>query len=340
MLSRMWPLGLAAGREGLDPLVLLLLGLFIEAYVGEARLVFRFVKHPVKGIGALVSVLDRKLNRDYRSERDRLLRGALATVLVVAVSAALGLGVAWLTRHHPFGWVVELALIVTLLAQRGLYDRVRRVARALDREGLEAGRREVAHIVGRDVQRLDAHGVARAAVESAAENFCDAVVAPVFWYALLGFPGLLAYKAVNTMDSMVGHTSPKYRSFGMAAARLDDALNFIPARLAGVVFCAAALFAPTANPWAALKVMARDARKHRSPNAGWTEAAVAGALGLALSGPRHYAEHTVGDAWLGDGRARATAADIRRALYLYVVAGLINAGLVAAVLVARLTLAR
>lgn len=335
----MWTLGIAEGRAGLDPLVLLLLALFIEAYVGEMRPVFRVVKHPVAAIGALVALLERKLNRDYRSERDRALRGAFAATVVVAAALAVGLGVAWLSRHHPFGWAVELVLMVTLIAQRGLYDRVRRVARALDGEGLEAGRREVAHIVGRDVSRLDAHGVARAAIESAAENFCDAVVAPVFWYALFGFPGLVAYKAVNTMDSMIGHTTPKYRAFGMTAARLDDVLNLVPARLAGLVFCAAAAFAPTASPGAALKAMARDARKHRSPNAGWTEAAVAGALGLTLAGPRQYAEHTVADPWLGDGRARATSGDIRRALYLYMVAGLINAGLVAAATVARLSIA-
>jgi adenosylcobinamide-phosphate synthase len=155
--------------------------------------------------------------------------------------------------------------------------------------------------------------VARAAIESLAENFSDGVVAPVCWYVLLGLPGLFAYKMANTLDSMIGHRSPHYRAFGWAAARFDDALNLVPARLAGLLVSAAALFAKDARSGAALRVMLRDARKHRSPNAGWPEGAMAGALGLALAGPRRYAEGVVSDPWLGDGTARATVADIARA---------------------------
>jgi adenosylcobinamide-phosphate synthase len=207
----------------------------------------------------------------------------------------------------------------------------------LKTQGLEAGRKAVAHIVGRDVRRLDAHGVARAAIESCAENYSDAVVAPTFWYVLFGFPGLLVYKAVNTTDSMIGYRSPRYRAFGMAAARTDDAANFLPARLAGVFLCTAALFVPTARPVAGLRTMLRDAGNHRSVNAGWPEGAAAGALGLALAGPRTYTDSVIDDAWIGDGRAKATPRDIDRALYLYAVACLINAFVVAGLVTARLS---
>jgi adenosylcobinamide-phosphate synthase len=174
---------------------------------------------------------------------------------------------------------------------------------------------------------LDAHGVARAAIESLAENFSDGVVAPVFWYLLLGLPGLFAYKMANTLDSMIGHRTPHYRAFGWAAARLDDVLNTVPAPLSGVLLATAALFAKNGRPRHALAIMLRDGRKHHSPNAGWPESAMAGALGLALAGPRRYAEGLVADPWLGDGRARAGVADIRRGLQLYRLACLLEGGL-------------
>jgi len=209
------------------------------------------------------------------------------------------------------------------------------VARGLRQGGLPAGRAAVAHIVGRDPNSLDEHGVARAALESLFENFADGVVAPAFWYVIAGLPGLFVCKAVNTLDSMIGHRSPRYRAFGAAAAHLDTALNFIPARLAGVIIAAAAAFAPTAAPLAAFRVMFRDAAKHRSVNAGWPEGAAAGALKLALAGPRRYGRELVDDAWIGDGRRGADAADIRRGLFLFVMACLIHAMLVGGLIVAR-----
>jgi len=221
--------------------------------------------------------------------------------------------------------------VAVLLAQRSLFEYVARVGDALLRNGLTQGREAVAHIVGRDIQSLDEHGVARAAIESLAENFSDAVVAPAFWYALFGLPGLFVYKTVNTLDSMIGHRTPRYLQFGWAAARLDDLLNLVPARLSGVLLTAAALVSPQARVAPAFRVMLRDARKHRSPNAGWPEAATAGALDLALAGPRRYHGEIVDDPWLGDGRARATVADIGRALRLYMIACILQATLVLAV---------
>jgi len=214
-----------------------------------------------------------------------------------------------------------------LVAQRSLYEHVAAVAKALNSGGLAAGRRAVRHIVGRDPASLDAHGVVRAAIESLAENFSDGVVAPAFWYLLLGLPGLFAYKMANTLDSMIGHRSPRYRSFGWAAARLDDLLNLAPAPISGLLLIAAAIFAKNGRPDRALVVMVRDGRKHHSPNAGWPESAMAGALGLALAGPRRYPGGLVDDPWLGDGNARAATSDIARALQLYRLACLIEAGL-------------
>jgi len=332
----MFTFGLAGDIHGFDPLALLLIALIIEASVGDARLLFKFVPHPIILIGKMIDWFDRKLNREDRSEMDRAIRGALVVVIVVTICGGLGWAVAWLTQNHDFGWIVELFGLTALLAGRALYDRVRAVALAL-REGLEPARLEVAHIVGRDPRQLDEHGVARATIESAAENFCDGVVAPVFWYVLFGFPGLLIYKAVNTMDSMIGHMTPRYRAFGMTAARLDDVLNLIPARLSGLFIALGALFVPTASPKGAFKVMLRDAGKHKSMNAGWPEGAAAGALGLALAGPRRYSQRVVDDPWIGDGTAKATNKDIHRMLYLYMVASLINGVWVTALAIIRLS---
>lgn len=331
-------LGLAGATAPFDPLILLILALGIEAYVGDAAFVFRRIKHPIAIIGSLIGFFDDKLNRPKRPQVDRAIRGLFVVIFMIALTGSIGIGVMWLTLHVEWGWVLECALLVTLLAGRSLYDAVARVAKGLELDGLQGGRDAVRHIVGRDPNSLDAPGIARAAVESLAENFSDAVAAPVFWYVLLGFPGILVYKTVNTMDSMIGHRTPLHQAFGFTAARLDDALNAIPARLSALIFAAAALFVPTANPSAAIKTAIRDARKHRSFNAGWPEGAMAGALGIALAGPRTYGGETVNDHWMGDGRARLTHKDIERALYLYGVACLITGGIVAGIAALRLNL--
>lgn len=320
-----------------DPLLLLLAALLIDALIGGGRFLFGLIPHPVVVIGVTIGWLERKLNRPQRPEGDRAVRGMLVAAFVIVSCAVVGLAISWLTLRFPYAALLEGLLVTSLIAQRSLFDHVRAVSRALKTEGLEAGRAAVGHIVGRDVRLLDAHGVARAAVESCAENYSDAVVAPSFWYVLFGFPGLLVYKAINTMDSMIGYRSSRYHAFGMAAARIDDAANFLPARLAGVFLCLAAMFVPTARPLAGVRTMLRDARKHRSPNAGWPEGAAAGALDLALAGPRTYTGSVVADPWIGAGRARATVKDIDRALYLYVVACLINAFVVAVLVAVRLT---
>lgn len=315
---------------GPHPLILLLFALILDAYIGDPPGIYRLVPHPVALMGRMAAGLERRLNRADRGVVTRRVRGVLVVVVLVGLAAVAGVAIERLARAVPFGWFVELLLVMTLIAQNALYRHVKAVARALEDGGVDEGRAAVAHIVGRNPASLDEHGVARGAIESCAENLSDGVVAPVFWYVLLGLPGLLAYKMINTLDSEIGHRSPRYREFGATAARLDDAINYLPARLTGLIVALAALFVPAANPLRALGAMLSDARKHRSLNAGWPEAAMAGALDLALAGPRRYGEAVVKDAWMGDGRARAMPLDIRRSLYLFVVACLIDAGLVAA----------
>ncbi|MGB8275892.1 MAG: adenosylcobinamide-phosphate synthase CbiB [Alphaproteobacteria bacterium] len=323
-----------------DTILLVVMALGLDWVVGDMPVLFRFVPHPVQLMGGLVGWIERRLNRERRAPATRRIRGLIVVVLLCAVAAVAGFEIARVSRSVPYGFVIELFFVTALVAQRSLFDHVYAVAKALRGDGLAAGKDAVRHIVGRDLDQLDEHGVARAAIESCAENFSDGVVAPVFWYVVLGLPGLMVYKTANTMDSMIGHRSARYRDFGMAAARLDDLLNLIPARLAGLILAIAALFTPTANPIRALATMFRDAGKHSSPNAGWPEAATAGALDLALAGPRRYGEVLADDPWIGRGRARANHQDIHRTLFLYVVACAVNAALLGLVAAGQILLYR
>jgi adenosylcobinamide-phosphate synthase len=250
--------------------------------------------------------------------------------LLVAASGLIGFSVEAALPQTLSGKIALGLIASVLIAQRSLYQHVAEVRSAFAEGGLAEARAAVSMIVGRDPEQLDEAGVSRAAIESCAENFSDGVVAPVFWLALLGLPGLIAYKAINTADSMIGHRTARHECFGWAAARLDDLVNLIPARLSGLLL---AVVAPIANGAVgiALNVMRRDAPKHRSPNAGWPESATAGALGLALAGPRRYGEHIVDDPFLNaDARKEATPDDIGRALDLYVAACLLQAAVYAA----------
>lgn len=293
-----------------------LAALLAEAAIGYPAFVYRAIGHPVTWMGALLSALESRFNRTNLPAGWRRLLGVLtlASLLGVTGSAAIALD-----RAFTFGLIGTGLLVLgagSLLAQRSLHDHVRAVADALDRDGLAAGRGAVSMIVGRNPDRLDEAGVARAAIESLAENFSDGIVAPAFWLAVAGLPGAAIYKAANTADSMIGHRTPRYAAFGWAAARFDDAINLPASRLAAC-FLVVGAAAIGASPGGALRAVWRDASRHRSPNAGWPEAAMAGALGLKLAGPRVYGEETVDDAFMGDGRRDANAADIRRALRLF-----------------------
>jgi adenosylcobinamide-phosphate synthase len=310
--------------ESLSPAWILLAALIFDAVVGDPYVLYRTVPHPVALIGRAIAALDAAWNRPERGPRTRRLLG-VALLLVIAGGAALvGAAILVAARALPYGWVVEALCVYVLIAQKSLFLHVRAVARALKAEGLAGGRRAVGMIVGRDPETLDEAGVCRAAVESCAESYSDGIVSPIFWYAVLGLPGICAFKAVNTLDSMVGHLNEKYRDFGWASARFDDLANWIPARIAGWVLALAAAPFSWADGHAAAWIMLRDAGKHHSPNAGWPESAIAGALGLKLLGPRIYPGEVVDAPWIGEGTPDATPEHIARALKLYLVACTLN----------------
>jgi adenosylcobinamide-phosphate synthase len=287
-------------------LLLLAIALAIDAVLGEPEWLWSRVPHPVVLAGRLIGWLDWRLNKPGDTPNQQRAGGVAAVVLLAGGGVMLGEIIAWL----PGGDVWTALSAAILLSHRSLVQHVEAVAAGLT-EGLDEGRRAVSMIVGRAPESLDEHGVARAAVESAAENFADGVVAPAFWFLVGGLPGLIVYKLVNTADSMIGHRTEKHRHFGWAAARLDDLMNLAPARLTAVVFAVADLSVR------GLRTAWRDAAGHRSPNAGWPEASAASILGLALAGPRRYGDETVDDPWMNpEGRREADADDVTGAVNL------------------------
>ena len=291
--------------------------MLVELCVGYPATLHRAIGHPVTWMGRLIAWLDRALNRETATPQARRAAGVAAVLILLAIVGALAFLVQSALLRLPFGILAAAIVASTLVAQRSLHRHVADVAAALETGGVAAGRQAVAHIVGRDTEKLDAAGIARAAIESLAENFSDAIVAPVFWMAIGGLPGAALYKAINTADSMIGHRTPRHAAFGWAAARLDDLVNLPASRLSALLLVAAAALVKDASARAAWRAVWRDAARHRSPNAGYPEAAMAGALGLALAGPRVYGGVPVDDAVMGDGRRGAGAADIVRALALY-----------------------
>ncbi|WP_156678201.1 adenosylcobinamide-phosphate synthase CbiB [Sphingomonas profundi] len=286
--------------------------LVLDAALGWPAWLYARIGHPVGAFARIIGMCERRWNRPERTEGGRRFLGVVTICILVTVAG----GGAWLIQSaiHAFigpeGWPLVALLACPALAQRSLHDHVRPVASALTAGDLASARRRLAMIVGRDTGDLDEAGVARAAIESLAESFCDGVAAPLFWLVVLGLPGVWAYKAVNTADSLIGHREERWRAFGWAAARTDDLLNLIPARLAGPAICLAG-----GGGW---RVMVRDAGRHASPNAGWTEAAMAGALRLRLAGPVAYDGLLRDRAWIGDEGGADDAAAIKHALAIYV----------------------
>lgn len=300
-----------------NALYVVLAAILFDTLIGDPDFIWRRIPHPVVWIGNAIGALEQALNVASWSPLERRMAGVGVVLWLVIGGMIAGL---LIDIFLPTGWIglaAKALLASTLLAQRSLYQHVARVRRAFADGGVIAAQKAVAMIVGRDPERLDEAGVSRAAIESCAENFSDGIVAPAFWLAVLGLPGLIAYKAINTADSMIGHHSERYEDFGWAAARLDDLVNLVPARLSGALI---ALVAPIAKGSikTAFTIMLRDAPKHRSPNAGWPESAMAGALGIALAGPRIYAEGAVNDPYLNaEARRDATPDDIGQALKLF-----------------------
>jgi adenosylcobinamide-phosphate synthase len=317
--------------------VLTALAVLIEIIAGYPDWLLRSIGHPVIWMGRFIAIFERRWNNGNAGPGLRQILGVIVVLLLVAVVATAALIIERGLLILPLGMIGVGILASTLIAQRSLYQHVARVADALENEGIRSAQEAVSHLVGRDTQSLDEAGVARAAIESLAENFSDGVVAPVFWMIIAGLPGAATYKAISTADSMIGHHSPRYQAFGWAAARLDDLVNLPASRLAALLIIAAAAVTQGASAAAAWRAVRRDARHHRSPNAGYPEAAMAGALRLSLAGPRAYGGVVIDDAFMGDGRRAAKTTDIRAALALYRCADAILVGCIiftAAVLIA------
>lgn len=294
------------------------ISLVVELPFGYPDRIYRAIGHPVTWIGKLISFLDTRLNRASHPDTTRRLWGIAALVILILIPALIASAICLILGESALALLLIAILGSSLLSQRSLAAHVEAVATALETGGLEAGRKAVSMIVGRDPEKLDEAGVSRAAIESLAENFSDGIVAPAFWLGAGGLVGGVAYKAVNTADSMIGHRTTRHEAFGWAAARFDDLINLPASRLTALLIVIAAHFVNGTDPKRAWAAVWRDAGKHRSPNAGWPESAMAGALGLALAGPRTYGGVMVDDAFMGEGgRREATSADIRRALSLY-----------------------
>ncbi|MES3152921.1 adenosylcobinamide-phosphate synthase CbiB [Sphingomonas faeni] len=288
-----------------------IMAVLVDIAVGWPASLYRRIGHPVGGFAQLIAGGERRWNRDDASDATRRAAGVATLAIVVGVAIGASSAAVALARLvlGPVAWLAIGLMAAPGLAIRSLYDHVVPVARALETDTIDSARARVAMIVGRDVADLDEAAVARAAIESLAESVCDGVVAPLFWLLVAGLPGLWAYKAINTADSLIGHREQRWRAFGWAAARTDDVANLIPARISGVLLCLAGF-----GGW---RTMWRDAGNHASPNAGWPEAGMAGALGLRLAGPIGYDGAYVAKPYIGDGRADATAGDLRAALAIY-----------------------
>ena len=315
-----------------DTLIAVIVALSVDALAGDPQWLWRRITHPIVLFGRLVGALDRAWNKASDSFDKRRRAGLLALAAIIGTAGLTGALLEWMFSLSAFGPLLTGVVASVLIAQKSLYEHVWSVADQLGKNGIAGGREAVSHIVGRDPKYLDESGVARATIESLAENFSDAVVAPVFWFALFGLPGLVIYKAINTADSMIGYKSERHAAFGWASARLDDLVNFVPARLSMVFVALAALRSGGKSASAAFSSALGDASKHRSPNAGWPEAAFAGALGVALAGPRRYAHGLVDDEYINPGGKHVLErSDIDRALSLYtgasIVHGLIYVGL-------------
>lgn len=315
---------------GPESMLILLLALLIEAAVGDARLLARVAPTPGALVGAAARWFDKRLNRIDRSDGARRLRGTLVVLALMITAVGAGAAVTVLARFAPWGWALEMLVAARALSIRAPWVGLREVLTALETGGLDAGRKAVAPLTDRQSWSLDLHGVVRAGAEAAARDLGRRVVAPIFWYALLGLPGMLLWAAVDAMDRAIGHATPRYAHFGRAAAAMARLLGWLPARLTALLVAAAALFVPRARGWPALRAALRSAPGHPAGGDAWPMAAMAGALDLSLGGPRREGETSVPEPWLGDGRARAQPRDLRPAMVLFHVTVIVAAALVAA----------
>ncbi len=300
-----------------NTLAILIIALLIDSIIGDPDWLWKRVRHPVSLFATFVLYFD-KLRRPSNTPATDKLFGIVAITALTLISILIGIILAYLLKDSWWGIIISALTASIFVAQKSLFCHVKPVYKALQSNDLEKSREQVSKIVGRDPKHLDKSGVARATIETAAENLSDGIVAPVFWFFLFGLPGLLTYKAINTADSTIGYKNEKYKNFGWATARLDDLVNYIPARLSGllIAFCAPCV---NGSIKTAFKTMIKDASLHNSPNAGWPEASMAGVLGVALAGPRIYSTHKEDGNWINDiGRKEIGSIEIHNALKILV----------------------
>lgn len=317
---------MAAWTYGLeDRLLLVLLALCGHAFLVAPQLVVMHWRIPAFHIPLIrfIHALQEKLNRKKRSEESRRFRGMLLVAVLVALSLYIGYELKRWVALHQGGYLLEWLLIMLLVPVDRLLGKTVRASRIIAKGNLDEARQAVREIARRNIGQLDEPAILRASIEALVKNFADHVVSPLLWYMLLGLPGLIAARAINLLDHELGRRSSQYASFGWAAAKLDDLVQWIPARMAGVLVALAGGFVPGGNLARAFKITLRDAGRMVSPNSGWPISAAAGALGITLGGPRSYHMAYIEDPWVGEGTVKASLLHLRRALYLYAVACLL-----------------
>ena len=325
----MFLIGISGQSGGFDPLILLLAGIVIEAFIGHLSNFRNWMGSPSHVMSRYVYWCNDKLNRDNRSQGDRAIRGGVALLLLAILSGGFGWAVAILSQKIQLFWILEVALIVLFINQRGTHANVKKLSRSLRNSDLKAAQNNVLLTIYDNVDGTDADKMAALGLEICANAMTRNVVAPVFWYILFGLPGLLIFQSVAVQEQIIGKQTKKYHAFGFTAARLSDILQFVPARIAGLLIVIGAIFVPTATPRKALMVMLRDSSKHCSTITGWPLSAMVGALRLTISNNHKPPGQPTIFSWIGDGRAKITPRDISLGLYLFSVSCLLNTAIVA-----------
>jgi adenosylcobinamide-phosphate synthase len=326
---------LAGGNHG-EALILLLAALALDFLLGKVPGAFRLVPERSGVLTSFSAFLENRLNRPGRSDASLVIRGVAVVLLLLILAITVGMAVIVIARAIPYGWALEFSVLVLCISSRVVFYDMRRGQKFAASDDLDEGRRLVGELTGRDATQLDKYGLARVIVETGAVGVLHRSVAPIFWFVLLGLPGLLASRVIAGLALRAASRDRERQAFGAAAFALDHALGFLPSFLAGYLLALGALFVPSANFGRALQVMSLDARRDAVVNNGGVKGAAAGALGLALGGPFGTKGGGVHDAWIGNGNARVGQADIRRAYYQFTVATLFSLLLVAGLALLRL----
>ncbi|TDI63948.1 MAG: hypothetical protein E2O90_10830 [Alphaproteobacteria bacterium] len=323
-----------AGSAGGTPLVVLLAVLMLDLVLGLVPQAGRHLPPPLPGIGRLLAAIERRLNRERRAEANRVIRGAVVAAAALVLAAGLGWGLWRAAMALPFGIAAEVVVLFLALSQSRVVSAMGLAADGLRHQDPAAARAALAPVVAGNHGDADDFSIARMALEEGARGFLKRLVAPVFWYCLAGLPGIFIYGTAQAMETVFAARGPRAEAFGLAARRLHHALDYLPARLAGGILLLGGVFLPGAAPATGVAILRRHAKRYPGPNGGWLVAPLAGMLGLALCGPGGPRPSLGG--WIGDGRARVNPVDIRRAVYLLSVGGLILAAGVAALLLVKL----